>query len=205
MSIEIRVQRPDESDAVLRVIGDAFGAEGASVVAVWSDVVARGLDRAQLVAVEADADDEVVGHVGLSHGWLDARRSLVDVLVLSPLSVAPSRQREGVGGALLAAAVAEADRLGAPVVVLEGDPGYYGRHGWSPAADLGIEPPTRRVPRPAFRAVPLASYESWMTGRVIYRDVWWEHDSTGLRDPLLARLEAGLGNRPATGEGVTGG
>ena len=191
MSPEIRAQRSDEDAATLRLIAAAFGADGAAGVGVWSDVVARGLDRAQLVA--ADADGELVGHVGLSHGWLDSRRALVDVLVLSPLSVAPARQGEGVGAALLKAAVAEADRLGAPVVVLEGDPGYYGRHGWSPAADLGIEAPTRRVPGPAFQAVPLAAYESWMTGRVVYRDVWWEHDSTGLRDPLLAQVETGLG------------
>ena len=46
------------------------------------------------------------------------------------------------------------------------------------------------MPGPAFQAVPLAAYESWMTGRVVYRDVWWEHDSTGLRDPLLAEIEA---------------
>ncbi|GAA4082547.1 GNAT family N-acetyltransferase [Nocardioides kongjuensis] len=188
MSPEIRPQRPDESDAARQLITAAFGDEGAAVVGVWSDVVARGLDRAQLVAV--DGTGELVGHVGLSHGWLDTRQALVDVLVLSPLSVAPDRQGRGVGKALLQAAVTEADRLGAPVVVLEGDPGYYGRRGWSPAADLGIEAPTRRVPGPAFQAVPLAAYESWMTGRVVYRDVWWEHDSTGLRDPLLAEIEA---------------
>ncbi|TQK68366.1 GNAT family N-acetyltransferase [Nocardioides sp. SLBN-35] len=191
MSFEIRPQRPDDDDATRQLIGAAFGAEGAAVVGVWGDVVARGHDRAQLVAV--DATGALVGHVGLSHGWLDTRQALVDVLVLSPLSVAPAHQGRGVGAALLEAAVAEADRLGAPVVVLEGDPGYYSRHGWSPAADLGIEAPTRRVPGPAFQAVPLASYQTWMTGRVVYRDVWWEHDSTGLRDPVLADIEARLG------------
>ena len=28
-----------------------------------------------------------------------------------------------------------------------------------------------------------------MTGRLVYRDVWWQHDSAGLRDPVLAELE----------------
>jgi putative acetyltransferase len=198
MSPRIRAQRPDESDATRQVIAAAFGAEGAAVVGVWSDVVARGLARAQLVAV--DETDGPVGHVGLSHGWLDTRQALLDVLVLSPLSVTPSRQGQGIGAALLRAAVAEADRLGAPVVVLEGDPGFYGRHGWSPAAALGIEAPTRRVPAPAFQAVPLAAYQSWMTGRVVYRDVWWEHDSTGLRDPLLAEVETAVAP-PGTPDG----
>jgi len=198
MRPEIRTLQPDQTaaaDQAMGVIAAAFREAGAAVAELWAAVVARGLDRAQLVALDGpgDGSGEVVGHVGLSHGWLDTRPALVDVLVLSPLSVAPAHQGRGIGQRLLAAAVAEADRLGAPVVVLEGDPGYYGRHGWSPAADLGIEAPTRRVPGPAFQAVPLAAYESWMTGRVIYRDVWWEHDSTGLRDPLLGEVEARLG------------
>ena len=33
------------------------------------------------------------------------------------------------------------------------------------------------------------SYADWMTGRLVYPDVWWRHDSAGLRDPDLARLE----------------
>ena len=33
----------------------------------------------------------------------------------------------------------------------------------------------------------------WMTGAVVYRDVWWEHDAAGLRDPYLARVEQLLG------------
>jgi hypothetical protein len=36
-----------------------------------------------------------------------------------------------------------------------------------------------------------AGHEDWMTGRGIYRDAWWRHDSAGLRDPLLAQLERG--------------
>jgi putative acetyltransferase len=35
--------------------------------------------------------------------------------------------------------------------------------------------------------VRFAGHESWMTGQVIYRDVWWRHNAAGLRDPLLAR------------------
>jgi putative acetyltransferase len=32
-----------------------------------------------------------------------------------------------------------------------------------------------------------------MVGRVVYHDVWWEHDRAGLRDPDLARIERDLG------------
>ena len=36
-------------------------------------------------------------------------------------------------------------------------------------------------------------HEDWMTGRLVYRDVWWQHDSAGLRDPDLAELEERFG------------
>ncbi|GAA4817974.1 GNAT family N-acetyltransferase [Nocardioides caeni] len=179
-----------DRDAVAAVITAAFADEGDHVAALWADVVARGHARAELVA--EDGDGAIAGHVGLSHAWLDTRPELVDVLVLSPLSVVPERQGTGVGAALLAAAVAEAERLGAPLVVLEGDPGYYGRRGWEPASVHGIESPSRRIPGPAFQMVALPAREPWMTGRVVYRDVWWDHDAAGLRDPVLAQVEMNL-------------
>ena len=61
--------------------------------------------RASLVAVQ---DEELVGHVQLNRSWVDARASLVDVLVLSPLSVSPAHQRAGIGTQLVRAALEEA-------------------------------------------------------------------------------------------------
>ena len=172
-----------------RVITDAFADDG-RVARLWADVVERGLDRASLVA---DVDDEVVGHVGLSHGWLDARPALVDVLILSPLSVRPPRQGRGVGTALVAAAITEAGRLGAPALFLEGSPDYYGARDFERAGARGFEAPSRRTPDAAFQVVVLPGHEPWMAGRVIYPDVWWEHDAAGLRDPLLAEIERAYG------------
>jgi putative acetyltransferase len=175
--VEIRPAGPGEEDVVRQVVAEAFG-DGGHVAALWSDVDARGLARASLVAVDAGA---VVGHVGLSHAWLDARPRLVDVLVLSPLSVRPAHQRQAVGTALVAAALEVAEHLGAPAVFLEGSPVYYGRRGFEPAAEHGFEAPSRRTPEPAFQVVRLSRHEEWMVGRVVYRDVWWEYDAAGLR------------------------
>lgn len=187
--MKIRAQRADEDDAVGRVITEAF-ADGGHVAELWADVVARGLHRAQLVAVDGDG---VVGHVGLSHAWLDARRALVDVLLLSPLSVRPDRQGEGVGTALVEAAVRQADDLRAPALFLEGSPAYYGSRGFAPGSAHGFEAPSRRTPEPAFQVALLPAHEPWMTGRLVYRDVWWEHDAAGLRDPDLTEIERALG------------
>ncbi len=110
--------------------------------------------------------------------------------MLSPLSVLPDRQGRGVGTALVGAAIEAGRVLGAPALFLEGSPTYYAARGFSRGSDHGFAPPTDRVPDPAFQVVVYDVHEDWMTGRLVYRDVWWEHDSTGLRDPDLAEVEA---------------
>ena len=193
--MQIRDVLPADAADVRRVVAVAFGEgrgdHGDEVADLWDDVVAAGHARASLVAVE---DGEVVGHVGVSHSWVDARRELVDILVLSPLSVVPERQRSGIGTALVAAAVEAARALGAPALFLEGSPAYYGARGFLPgrARTASCRPATGRPARRS-RWSLYDGHEDWMTGRLVYRDVWWQHDSAGLRDPDLAELEERFG------------
>jgi len=74
-----------------------------------------------------------------------------------------------------------------------GDPGYYGTRGFATGSAHGLQPPSARTPGPSFQVVLNEGYETWMTGQVIYPDVWWRHDAAGLRDPLLSELEELMG------------
>jgi GNAT superfamily N-acetyltransferase len=67
------------------------------------DALVAAVDLA--ASLVADRAGNVVGHVQLSRCWIDARERLVEVVTLSPLAVEPSRQRQGVGTALVAAAL----------------------------------------------------------------------------------------------------
>ncbi|MGA8247103.1 MAG: N-acetyltransferase [Nocardioides sp.] len=190
MVYEVRPEQPADREAVRRVIRAAFGEggreeHGADVADIWSGLGAHR--RAGLVAEERGV---VVGHVGLSGAWVDARRDLVDVWVLSPLSVVPGRQRAGIGTALVAEAVETARVSGVPALFLEGSPVYYGARGFARADRLGFLPPAlERTPRAAFQVVVFEAREPWMTGQLIYPDVWWRHGAAGLRDPYLAEVE----------------
>jgi len=191
VSGEVAVRPACAQDAVGpvdAVILAAFDDEGEQVARLWAEVEQSDALRASIVA---EQEGRIIGHVGLSHAWLDARRELVDVWLLSPLSVLPAAQGRGVGARLLAAAVGEARSSGTPLLFLEGSPDYYGRRGFERASTHGFAPASTRTPDAAFQMVRFAGHEDWMTGQLIYREVWWRHDSVGLRDPMLAELERG--------------
>jgi putative acetyltransferase len=186
--VEVRVERDADADAVGGVLQRSFGHEAAAIVEVLARL--RAVDDLR-TALVAEDDGEVVGYVALSRAWLDARERLVDILVLSPLGVLAERQGEGIGTALLTAAVTEARAAGAPLVFLEGSPTFYGDRGWERASAHGLEPPSARIPDAACQVVLLDAHEPWMIGRLVYPDAWWRLDLVGLRDPLLAEVERG--------------
>jgi putative acetyltransferase len=189
MTFEVRPEQPVDRESVRRVVTAAFGADdpahGSDVARIW-----EGLGHHRRAGLVAEERGVVLGHVGLSQGWVDARRDLVEVWVLSPLSVVPERQRQGIGTALLAAAIETARGSGTPALFLEGSPFYYGARGFERADRRGFLPPAlERTPRAAFQVVTFAGLEPWMTGQLIYPSIWWEHGAAGLRDPALAALE----------------
>ncbi len=89
--------------------------------------------------------------------------------LLSPLAVLPVRQGAGIGGALVRAAVAAADRRDEPLVVLEGSPAYYRRFGFEPSYEHGIDLPLPDwAPREAGQVARLTRYDPTLTGTVVY-------------------------------------
>jgi putative acetyltransferase len=189
--VRIRPQSPEDAAAVREVIGRRAFAGHPEVVAL-EDALAQRSDSAGYVAV---VDEQVVGHVRLTRGWVDAEMRLVDVLVLSPLSVAPKHQNRGIGRALVGHAVAEAELRGVPAVFLEGDPAYYARLGWRPASELGVTPPSVRIPEPACQGVALPGWQPWMRGELVYADTFWAFDCVGLRGDRLEQARASVGVR----------
>jgi putative acetyltransferase len=189
--LTIREEQPADRASVLSVIERAFVAEP-EVVGLWSALAQRP-GTLGLVAVEAG---DVVGHAGLSWGWVDAPERLVDVLVLSPVSVAPEHQRQGVGRRLVERAISASADLGAAALFLEGDPGYYARYGFAPGRDHGFTAPSARIPWAAFQCVLLPAYDETVVGALVYPDTFWAHDAVGLRGERLAAVLRAIGEDP---------
>ena len=175
--MDVRFELAHDRADVRRVYLDAFGEYGEVVANLVDDL--RTGDELSLVAEEEDA---IVGHAMFTPSLLDAPRRLVAVEVLSPVAVVHSRQKQGVGSALVRRGLELLVERGVPVVFVEGPPDYYSRFGFGPGAEQGFRKPSLRIPDEAFQALLLPSYEPWMTGTLVYSGTFWRHDAVGLRE-----------------------
>jgi putative acetyltransferase len=180
--VQVRPECPDDRDAVGELHWRAFGDRGGNVVNLV-DALRKTITLEAGLSIVAEDGGEIIGHVMFTTSLLDAPRRLVDVQVLSPLGVASEHQGRGVGSALVRHGLAAAAEQGAPLVFLEGDPGYYTRFGFTPGGEVGFRKPSLRIPDAAFQVVKLPSFEPWMDGTLVYADVFWRYDCVGLRAP----------------------
>ena len=128
--VAIRPERAGDEDAIRAVCSAAFGQpDEADLVDALraSDAWLPGLS---LVA----ADDGVVGHVLFTRAMVGSHPALG----LAPLAVVPSRQRQGIGDALVRAGLQAARAMGERIVVVLGHPSYYPRFGFEPALPRGL-------------------------------------------------------------------
>jgi len=179
--VRYRREQPGEEQQVRAVVEDAFRQH--AVVATLVDRLRESTDWIDGLSFVADCGGRICGHILFTHGLLDAPRRLVDVLVLSPVSVATDFQGSGIGSALIRHGLGELSGRPEPLVFLEGAPAFYRRFGFQAAGELGFRRPSLRIPDPAFQVVKLTSYEPWMTGTLVYSHVFWDLDCVGLREP----------------------
>ena len=176
----LRPEEPADAEAVHAVVAAAFG--GPEVAVLLDDL--RTSPAWLGLSFVAELEDEVVAHVSFTRAWVDDPGEVVEVLVLSPLSVRPDVAGRGIGTALVARAIELLEGREEPLVFLEGDPGFYSRFGFVRGDLLGFRAPSERIPPAAFQARPLPGRPGFVSGALVYPDVWWRHDAVGLRPDL---------------------
>ena len=122
----IRRERREDLEAIREVNRLAFGqdAEARLVDRLRAD----GLLVASLVAVEGH---QTIGHILFSELPIETDSAVIRGAALAPMSVVPSRQREGIGSSLVREGLAECRSRGVAVVLVLGHLDFYPRFGFS--------------------------------------------------------------------------
>lgn len=92
----------------------------------------------ELCVVARDPENILAGAIRYWPVRVGGRRALL----LGPVAVHPTRQGEGLGGALMEDSLGRARDLGWPRVLLVGDAPYYGRFGFARLKGVEMPPPT---------------------------------------------------------------
>ena len=161
--MKLRPERPADYEAIARVVEAAFGRPNEARLV---ELIRASEQYVPELALVAEEEGEIVGHVMFSYVTLagDEERQ---VLELAPVAVAPERQGDGIGAALIRAGLERAEARGEPLVAVLGHTGYYPRFGFELASRYGIEPPSPEL-APAFFVARLSRYDAGYRGRVVY-------------------------------------
>ncbi|HEX9092507.1 MAG TPA: N-acetyltransferase [Coriobacteriia bacterium] len=128
----IRPEGPADVAAVRRVELSAFETPAEA------DIVDALRGRSEpFLSLVAEVGGRIVGHILFTRMTLEPSREGL-ALGLAPLAVDREHQRAGVGSALARAGLDACREMGARLVFVLGDPDYYARFGFVPAAGLGF-------------------------------------------------------------------
>ncbi len=149
MTIAIRAELPGDALAIRDVTRAAF--QNAPVASHTEHYIVDALRDAGalVISLVAEEGENIVGHVAVSPVAIEGA---ADWFGLGPISVLPERQRQGIGSALMRSAIDALRARGAKGCALVGDPAYYARFGFEPAAPMVLP----GIPPEAFQALVLS-------------------------------------------------
>ncbi len=163
--LRIRAEAPSDHEAISTIVEAAFGRR---MEARLVELLRESDCYLPDLTLVAEQGGEIVGHVMISYATLRRADDEVRVLSLAPFAVAPKRQNDGIGSALMRESISRADETKEPLVMLIGHPNYYPRFGFERARPLGIEPPPPGAPDAVFMVRKLSNYDESYQGQLIY-------------------------------------
>ncbi len=152
-ALTVRPAGDGDRAAVLDIERRAFDSD--TEARLVDDLLADRTAR-PLISLIAERNGRPVGHVLFTAISL-GEGNLASASILAPLAVVPEAQRSGVGTALVRDGLARLADERCDVVLVLGDPAYYGRFGFVPARGFGI-----RAPYP----LPETWNDAWMAQRL---------------------------------------
>jgi putative acetyltransferase len=162
----IRLAREDDWSSILEVHRAAFGDD--DVPRLAAELHGRPDLYVPELSFVAEEEGAVVGHVMNTWSWMEETEERV--LQLSPLGVLPAHQRRGHGSELVRASLEAVRAAGEPLLLVQGDPSYYGRFGFVRADTVGLLRPPEALNDYGFQVAVLERKATLPQGRVVYSE-----------------------------------
>lgn len=140
--LTLRPERPEQHTDIEALVRDAFWdryAPGCSEPLVVHRL-RHHPDACPPLCLAAERDGQLVGGIWYAKASIRTREgTTTPLLTFGPVAVRPDLQRQGIGSALIRRTLEHARQTTHfPAVVIYGNPDFYTRFGFRPAADFGI-------------------------------------------------------------------
>jgi len=138
--MNIRLAQETDLESILKVIETAFSDEENKVIMNLVQELHQETTSPLIKSLVAEVDNQVIGCVSYSPIFLKSDSSIVGY-ILAPLAVSPEHQKQGVGSNLINAGIEMLTKDGVGVLMVYGDPAYYGRFGFKDEIGHSFVPP----------------------------------------------------------------
>ena len=138
--MNIRLAQETDLDSILKVIETAFSDEENKLIMNLVVELSEETISPSIKSLVAEVDNQVIGYVSFSPIFLKSDSS-ISGYILAPLAVVPKHQKKGIGSNLIKSGIDMLTENGVGVVLVYGDPDYYGRFGFKAEIGLSFVPP----------------------------------------------------------------
>lgn len=138
--MNIREAAMDDEEGIRNVYLSAFPEEERQTVLKLALDLFADPTKPASISLVADLNDVVVGHVAFSPVSNEAEGGFQGY-ILAPLAVRPDYQKQGIGSQLIRNGINRLSESGVSMLLVYGDPKYYGRFGFSTDFAENFVPP----------------------------------------------------------------
>ena len=138
--MNIRHFQKTDLDSILTVIETAFSDEENKVIMNLVQELHQETSSPSIKSLVAEVDNEMIGYVSFSPIFLKSDSS-ISGYILAPLAISTEHQKQGIGSSLIKSGIDILTQDGAGVLLVYGDPAFYGRFGFNEEIGRTFTPP----------------------------------------------------------------
>ena len=138
--MHIRFAQATDLNSIQKVIETAFSDQENTVIMNLAAELSSENTRPPIQSLVAEVDNQVAGYVSCSPIFLSSHAGICGY-ILAPLAILPNHRKQGIGSNLIKSGIELLAKQSVDVLLVYGDPDYYGRFGFKHSTARSFVPP----------------------------------------------------------------